>query len=83
VSQFGGGDREHQARRAALTASDLSDDEFPGQSHFPNDQVRPLLDRCYRPLGNDLPFVVDVERREIPERCSEGDGGVCKLQEGV
>jgi hypothetical protein len=50
----------------AMTTSDLSEDEFPGQSHFPNDQFRPLLDRCYRPLNNDLPLVVDKEQqREV------------------
>ena len=50
----------------AMTTSDLSDDEFPGQSHFPNDQFRPLLDRCYRPVNNDLPLVLDKEQqREV------------------
>jgi hypothetical protein len=50
----------------AMTTSDISADEFPGQSHFPNDQFRPLLDRCYRTLRDGLPHVVDGgEQREV------------------
>ena len=50
----------------AMTSTDLSGDEFPGQSHFPNDQFRPLLDRCYRALDDELPHVVDAaEQSEV------------------
>jgi len=50
----------------AMTSTDLSRDEFPGQSHFPNDQFRPVLDRCYRALDDDLPHVVDAtEHSEV------------------
>src|SRR3954452_3959797 len=50
----------------AMTSTDLSRDEFPGQSHFPNDQSRPVLDRCYRALDDDLPHVVDAtEHSEV------------------
>lgn len=32
----------------AVTSSDLPDDAFPGQDHIPNDDLRPILDSCYR-----------------------------------
>jgi len=40
----------------AMTSTDLHPDDLPGQSHFPNDQLRPLLDQCYRPIGARPPF---------------------------
>lgn len=36
----------------ALTTSDLPDDSFPGQDHIPNDELRPILDSCYRATVN-------------------------------
>ena len=39
----------------ALTTSDLPDDSFPGQDHIPNDELRPILDSCYRATANGDP----------------------------
>jgi hypothetical protein len=39
----------------ALTTSDLPDDSFPGQDHIPNDELRPILDSCYRQPINGEP----------------------------
>ena len=39
----------------ALTTSDLPDDSFPGQDHVPNDELRPILDSCYRLTANGDP----------------------------
>jgi hypothetical protein len=53
----------------APTTSDLPDDAFPAQAHFPNDQFRPILDRCHGRSYDDVDAAGADAPSTVPSNC--------------